>query len=692
MNNSRSKKINRVKPVYPYLIIKRHWLKILILGIITFISLYPLVSKSKNVYYETTGTIKIEPVLDEIVSTKLNSQSNSIVAYYEQFTNTQILKLLSDEVIKGAIKKVGNDYFTGFSKDVKSNTISLFSKNGIISVGIESVKGTQYIKLVAKSSTGQKLDVVTNSLMESYIEKINSENEKIYAQKLSYLEKEKGKLENMLSKNMLLLQSYIGETGTGSFADSDIPYNVQIKNFESAYVDIYRKRVENEKKYSEVVQMNKKIKDKFGTANAGDESIDTAYYTGRKIVLLEEVDKINKEIESLSNENPKREELENKVNSMVTEIKSLDKEKEEKIKKLSDYKMDYAVLDANKDYQASLKEEKQIVGTLGKTRSKYAEISKKVLEAKGLSENIDNDKVSLEKLKEKISELKSESVTLNRIFISENASKTLNPAGNDFKKRLAILFVFSFSWIAIICFLYDIINTRIKSVDDIQNAIGIQPSWPISNLLNGNFATISIDEPNNTINKAIRSLSVRLDKEREKYDAKLVVFTGVESKGGVTEIILNSAHMMSKNCGKVLLIELNFDNPSLQEKLGIEGALGLKEILEGQALKDVVYFDKTRNIDVLFLNKTIALDNKDITTILEKAKNEYEFIYIDTAPVLSSDITEYLILKADIGILVVHGNRTKYKNMIHSVEIIDRLEINSFGIVLNWGKGGKKNG
>lgn len=48
MNKTNIKKISKVKPVYPYLIIKRHWKKILLLGIVTFLVLYPFVKKSKK--------------------------------------------------------------------------------------------------------------------------------------------------------------------------------------------------------------------------------------------------------------------------------------------------------------------------------------------------------------------------------------------------------------------------------------------------------------------------------------------------------------------------------------------------------------------------------------------------------------------------------------------------------------------
>lgn len=691
MNKTNIKKISKIKPVYPYLIIKRHWKKILLLGIVTFLVLYPFVKKSKKVHYEASGIIKVEPVLEKTIKANSFNSDNSILPYYEEFINTQIMKIVSDEVIKGAIEKVGNSHINGFSKNTEKQSAMLFSKNGNISVQVSPVKKTHYIKLSLKNSNGQNLDIATNSIMDSYIEKLNDENGKIYEQKLKYLEEEKAKLEASIEENIALIDGYVVATGSGNFSSAgETPYSVQIRGFESAYVDIYKKRVETEKRYNEVLQMDKKLKDKFGGAKLEEDKNDNAYYVSRKIWLLDQIEKLNKEIDGYSKENPKRLELENKVNSMFLEIKQLDKEKNETNNAIADYKMDYKVLEAYKEYQSALKEEEEISTQLEKARGKYTDISTKVVEAKDLEERLTSDKLSLEKIKDRISELKAESVTLNRVFVSEYAKETLFPAGSDLNKRLAVLFVFSFGWIIVLCFVYDIADTRIKTVEDIQNALGIKPSWPISNYNKGEFSTISFEAPNDKVNKAIRSLTVRLDKEREKHKAKLAVFTGVDDKCGITEIILNSAHMMSKNCERVLLLEFNFENPSLQDKLGIEKLSLVQDALYEENLKDIAFYDEERGIDILYLDKSIYLDNKDINQLLEKAKQEYDFIYVDTAPILVSDVTEYLVVKADIGILVIHGNRTKYKNMIHSVDILDRLELNSFGIVLNWGKTGKK--
>jgi polysaccharide biosynthesis transport protein len=75
-----------------------------------------------------------------------------------------------------------------------------------------------------------------------------------------------------------------------------------------------------------------------------------------------------------------------------------------------------------------------------------------------------------------------------------------------------------------------------------------------------------------------------------------------------------------------------------------------------------------------------------IAIIIEKAREEYDYIYIDTAPIMVSDTTEYIVMKSDVGVLVVHGNKTTYPDMVRAVDILGKLELKVFSMILNWWK------
>ena len=97
-----------------------------------------------------------------------------------------------------------------------------------------------------------------------------------------------------------------------------------------------------------------------------------------------------------------------------------------------------------------------------------------------------------------------------------------------------------------------------------------------------------------------------------------------------------------------------------------------------------LYRDEKRDIDILPYDKDNKLDSKEINLIIDRARDEYDIILLDTAPVLKSYITEQVFLKTDILALVVNGNMTKYNEINKTLEIIEKLNVKSMTLVLNW--------
>ena len=79
------------------------------------------------------------------------------------------------------------------------------------------------------------------------------------------------------------------------------------------------------------------------------------------------------------------------------------------------------------------------------------------------------------------------------------------------------------------------------------------------------------------------------------------------------------------------------------------------------------------------------LDYSCLNQLFEELKADYDYIIVDSAPILISDITEYLAVYADVGMLVIHGDRSTYSNLHFSAEILSRLELPAMAAVLNWG-------
>jgi Mrp family chromosome partitioning ATPase len=69
--------------------------------------------------------------------------------------------------------------------------------------------------------------------------------------------------------------------------------------------------------------------------------------------------------------------------------------------------------------------------------------------------------------------------------------------------------------------------------------------------------------------------------------------------------------------------------------------------------------------------------------ILAEWRNLYDFVIIDTAPILPVSDSHALAAKADIVLLVVRLERTKSRNLVRTTRILQRLGARVIGAVAN---------
>ncbi|TDT72441.1 Mrp family chromosome partitioning ATPase [Hypnocyclicus thermotrophus] len=687
-------KLKKRKQIIPFYILQKHIILILIVGILSFFVVWNKLKNTVQIYYESTGILEIDPVI--VPTFSINSfevSQNSITQYYEKYVGTQIKKITSKKIVKSALKKLTKEELKALygSDEINDFLVNIFIRK----IKVEYLSNTHLVKISLQSKQKIGIEHFINYLMKEYINESN--DNKIIEDnfRIQYLIEEKKKIESEIQGKLVLVKKIAQEIGTGNFDSSDMPYKSELNSLETSYVEVYKNKIEQEKKYFELKNEIETIKKMPIEKEIKSLLIQDSVYKEIKLNYIEKINKLNDELDSIPKGSNKEKQILGKIKVYQNKIEELEKETKynlkKNIEKSREYDLKIKELNAKTNYESAKKQEEAIKEQLEEIRGKYSEISLKILEAQELNFDILQLKTSLSEIKNRISYLISETKNPGRLKILESASKVYGPAGNDAMKRKVIALVLAFGWISFLCFIYEILDQRIKTPQDVKYALGFSSAWPISHLKKGNFISASLYNTHSVIYKAIKSLVTKLNIEREKHGAKIAVINGVDKKSGVTELIINAAHTMRENCDKVLILELNTESANIAKKMhiDIDRNLGLKDYLTGKKLNKCIYKDYERNIDILHMGGIINITNKTIKEILEDLKQEYDFIFIDSAPVMQSAMTEYLLLQSDIAVLVIHGNYTTHSKLIKTVELINQFEIDSFTTVINWGRVGK---
>ena len=82
------------------------------------------------------------------------------------------------------------------------------------------------------------------------------------------------------------------------------------------------------------------------------------------------------------------------------------------------------------------------------------------------------------------------------------------------------------------------------------------------------------------------------------------------------------------------------------------------------------------------------METTEVLEILNRHKDEFDLILIDSDPILSSGITEFSAINSDVVYIVTHGDYSRYRDLRAAVEIIEKLKIEALSVILNWGSKG----
>lgn len=178
----------------------------------------------------------------------------------------------------------------------------------------------------------------------------------------------------------------------------------------------------------------------------------------------------------------------------------------------------------------------------------------------------------------------------------------------------------------------------------------------------------------------------------QKDSAKIIYTTSSIKGEGKTFVSVNLSLSLATPKSKVLLIGADIRNPQLQryneEKKSSEG---LTDFLYNPEinLESIIHKSKrNNNLDVLFSgtippNPTELLSNGNFKKLLDRFRKEYEYIIVDTAPIML--VTDTL-LYAEYSDLVLYVMRSEYtaKSIVEFADsIIEDKKLNNVSYVIN---------
>ena len=137
----------------------------------------------------------------------------------------------------------------------------------------------------------------------------------------------------------------------------------------------------------------------------------------------------------------------------------------------------------------------------------------------------------------------------------------------------------------IVVFLADALDTRVRSVDTIREALGLRLlgrlAAPPSRLRNGN-SLVMLADPTSHEAEQFRSLRASLELANAEYGARTIMITSTVDGEGKSTTVANLAVALARAGRRVVLIDADLGNPQLHNLFKLDQRPGLTDVELGE--------------------------------------------------------------------------------------------------------------
>ena len=346
-------------------------------------------------------------------------------------------------------------------------------------------------------------------------------------------------------------------------------------------------------------------------------------------------------------------------------------------------------------YNAAKNNEAALRGTMEEQKQATLKLKDSAVQYAMLAREVETNKQLYDGVLQRIKEIGvAADVRASNIYLMGKAKAPLAPAYPDKRRSLMLGLLMGLAAGIGLAFLLERLDNTIKSPEEAEHYmqlpnLAVVPDFALLNgknygygygarLLNSVKAELPDTRPKHSENQlfvehhpqslvteAYRSLRSSLLLSQAGAAPQLMLLTSAASGEGKTTTLVNTAMVFAQMGVRVLIIDGDLRRPNCHRLLRMENGAGLAETLAGQMEWHEAI--KPTTVANLFLmssgapppNPAELLGSKKMHEILQQMREQYEFIFLDSSPVMAVSDAVLLSTMVDGTLIVVNRQTPK---------------------------------
>ncbi|HBI14607.1 MAG TPA: hypothetical protein DDY20_03685 [Desulfobulbaceae bacterium] len=539
------------------------------------------------------------------------------------------------------------------------------------SIELEPVKETRVVNIKYTDANPTVAKMVNDALVKAYIDetldiKLNSTQQSLRWM-TSKADQERKKLEEAEGN----LQKYMREHNLVTLEDRLAVYPEKLTQFSTELSTAESKRKELDAIHAQIAR--------FGITDQSLEAIPIFSQNATLQSLRDQILKADQRIKELSKKYGAKHPLMIKA---MDDREVLSKEKASEIKRITE--------SIAQDYELAKSREENLRDLLNTTKEELLDVNERFIQYSIMKREVESSRALYEALTSTIKKASVTEETQNvNIWVMREASLPDSPSNQRPRRTVLIGFILALAAAVGLALLVEYFDNTIKTSDDIEKRYQLTVLGAIFETRKNEAIEQVIEENSQSpAAESYRMIRSSLLLSSADHPPRTILITSMTAQEGKTSTALNLARTMAQMANKVLIIDADMRKPRIHSLLNLPNNTGLSTYLSGNTDEKIVHRVPDKNIYIIPSgpippNPVELISSHRMIILLEDMGREYDFIFIDSPPIIH--LADGLILSTlvDGTVLVARAGRVTTDIFTAGLKKLNDFKPHILGVVLN---------
>lgn len=232
---------------------------------------------------------------------------------------------------------------------------------------------------------------------------------------------------------------------------------------------------------------------------------------------------------------------------------------------------------------------------------------------------------------------------------------------------------------------------KIENLQEFKEVTKLPVVGSVPNYANIKEKPLAIeDDLRSNVSESLRALRANLQYILPSDDSvKRILTSSLHPGEGKTFLSSNLSSFIAHTGKKVVVLDFDMHKPKVHKVFNMTNRVGVSSYLIGkQGVEDIVQGSSIQNLDVITAgpippNASDLILNDKVEGLLLELENIYDYIFIDTPPLMLISDSLILMKSVDIGLFVFNTEKASKQGVQYLEGLLDQNGISKVSLILN---------